>query len=137
MITKNIALFFLSIAIILVVAEVIARVVYVKPWYSRLIDKQVPKFHISKDELTLRNPYFSPLKPSNCKRVLILEDSFTYGFKLNDNSKIFPVILEKQLNAEFFHQREKIEIFNGGLTGSLISAIPNKQWNGKTQKISL
>ncbi len=112
--SKNIILILFSISLTLLVAEIIARVVYVKPWYEKLIEEQTRY-----DNLGVRNPNYSPLKPSNCKRVLILGDSFTYGAGVSDDSRIFPKKLEKQLNAEFFRQGEKIEILNGGISNSL------------------
>lgn len=119
---KEIVLVFFALVIMFVVGEAIARMVYVKPWYLRLIDEQ--ERHNSKPNhrhnlFNLRDQDYSAVKPSNCKRVLILGDSFTYGAGVDDDSAIFPEILEKQLNAEFLRQRRKIEILNGGLGGSL------------------
>lgn len=117
---KVVSVFF-GIVIVFVVGEVIARMVYVKPWYVRLIEEQAGHNLESKyrrNIFGLRDQDYPPLKSPNVKRILILGDSFTYGNGVNDDSAIFPEILERQLNAEFLDQDRKIEILNGGLDGS-------------------
>ncbi len=119
---KKLALALFSLLITLVAAEMLARAVYVKPWHLRLIEDQKAfklKIKEGRDPYGLRMP--APLTPkaSNTKRVLILGDSYTYGFGVLDDSAIFSSLLEAKLNAEFLSQDEKVEVFNGGLSGSM------------------
>ena len=77
---KKLVLVFFSIVIVLIVGEVIARIIYVKPWYLRLIEEQGSYNLESKHRRNvfgLRDQDYSSLKSSNCKRVLVLGDSFT------------------------------------------------------------
>ena len=120
--SKKIVLVFSSIVIMFVIGEALARAVYVKPWYLRLTEEQAIHNLKSKQKINafgLRDQEYPSLKSPNCKRVLVLGDSFAQGAGVDDVSAIFPEILERQLNAEFFRQGEKIEILNGGLGGTL------------------
>lgn len=120
---RNASLLLFGILMALVVAEVISKVLYTKPWYQKLVDEQTQKgrerFPFKPNKFGLRDQDYSASKSSNVKRVLILGDSFTFGAGVAENSLVFPELLEKQLNAEFSSQGRKIEILNGGIPGSL------------------
>jgi len=106
----------------LLIAEVASRVIYTEPWYQLLIDEQfkyVQGDYIRHNSLGLRDKEYPVQKSPNSKRVMILGDSFTYGYGITDDDVIFPEILEKQLNSDYAEQGILIEIINGGIPGSL------------------
>lgn len=121
-IVKNTALVFFGVVVGLAIAEGAARIIYTKPWYLRMLEEQTAHLQegsIKINSLGLRGRDYPFPKPPNSKRVLMLGDSFTYGFGVSDDGAIFPSLLEKQLNAEFAQQGILIEILNGGMPGSL------------------
>ncbi|MBP7216283.1 MAG: hypothetical protein KBA46_03250 [Candidatus Omnitrophica bacterium] len=111
-----------SAALALLTGEIFARITYVKPWYIKLVEEQnlgYSKIITQHNRLGLRDNDYAAIKPANCKRVLFLGDSFTYGAGVNDDQAIFPTLLETQLNKAFAQQGTKVEVLNGGLRGSL------------------
>lgn len=106
----------------LILLESCCRVYYKKPWYDRLLEK--PRMDRSgvkplKNSQGLRDRDYPAEKPANCRRVLFLGDSFTYGTGVADNSEVFPEILEAALNREYSKNGGSVEILNGGIPGSL------------------
>ena len=63
------------------------------------------------NRLGYRDNEFSPEKPKNTFRALILGDSFTYGYGVHQE-KTYPKLLENLLNKN--HQEKKFEIINAG-----------------------
>ena len=119
---KNLALLIFGILIGLVIAESVTRIIYTRPWYVSLLEKQTTsnqETSIRQNSLGLRGEDYPAQKPPNAKRVLILGDSFTFGSGVTDDSAIFPELLKEKLHTEFDKKGEKIEILNGGLPSSL------------------
>jgi len=119
---KNLVLLLFGVVAGLAIAEGAARIIYTKPWYLRMLEEQTSTLQegsIRINSLGLRGRDYPFPKPSNSKRVLMLGDSFTYGFGVSDDTAIFPSLLEKQLNAELTAEGTTIEILNGGVPGSL------------------
>ena len=122
-IVQNILLLICGVLLALLIAEGIARLIYTKPWYDRLLEEQT---HTDCDwdwdrlnSQGLRGKNYSNLKPLHSHRVLILGDSFTFGAGVDDDNATFSALLEKQLNFEFSSKGETIEILNGGIIASL------------------
>jgi len=121
---KNWLLLILAIFISIFFCEVVvrARYSYKAPWYEELITQQgqVEIRQYRKNKLGLRDRDFEASKPSGCRRILILGDSFTYGGGVNNESDVFPKLLEKMLNQKIdIPGVENIEVLNGGMPGSL------------------
>lgn len=130
---KNILVLILSLIAGLFSVELISRTLYDKPWHQKLLDEMVAKKSGNEriiNALGLRDKDYSPHKPENCVRVLILGDSFTFGSGVADNDSIFPELLEKKLNEEFSQKGKTIEILNGGISGSLTN-----QWVDLLEKV--
>mgnify|MGYP000891397572 CR=1 FL=1 len=103
-------------------AEVAARFVYVRPWHEALVDEQLFAHTLPyrRNSFGLRDDDFAPEKPAGERRVLVIGDSFTYGFGVADEAAVFPERLERALDAtagQFGAQR--IHLLNGGVPGSL------------------
>lgn len=121
---KNWLLLILAIFISIFFCEVVvrARYSYKAPWYEELITQQgqVEIRQYRKNKLGLRDRDFEASKPSVCRRILILGDSFTWGWGVNNESAVFPKLLEKMLNQKIDIPGVKnIEVLNGGMPGSL------------------
>ncbi len=121
---KNWLLLILAIFISIFFCEVVvrARYSYKAPWYEELITQQgqVEIRQYRKNKLGLRDRDFEASKPSVCRRILILGDSFTWGWGVNNESAVFPKLLEKMLNQKIdIPGVENIEVLNGGMPGSL------------------
>ena len=121
---KNWLLLILAIFISIFFCEVVVRVrySYKAPWYEELITQQgqVEIRQYRKNKLGLRDRDFEASKPSVCRRILILGDSFTWGWGVNNESAVFPKLLEKMLNQKIdIPGVENIEVLNGGMPGSL------------------
>ena len=121
---KNWLLLILAIFISIFFCEVFVRVrySYKAPWYEELIAQQgeVEIRPYRKNKWRLRDRDFEDDKPSTCRRILILGDSFTFGLGVNDDNAIFPKLLEKMLNQKIdIPGVENIEVLNGGIPGSL------------------
>ena len=103
-----------GIVIALGVAEVGFRLVILpgmgkKPWSDR------PKIHFfPESSKSNRDYYYSPKKPQNTYRIVIVGDSFTYGFgNLFDDS--FSKRLERVLNLNL--NQPRVEVINLGTPG--------------------
>ena len=121
---KNWLLLILAIFISIFFCEVFVRVrySYKAPWYEELIAQQgeVEIRPYRKNKWRLRDRDFEDDKPSTCRRILILGDSFTFGMGVMDENAVFPKLLEKMLNQKIdIPGVENIEVLNGGIPGSL------------------
>ena len=98
-------------------AELIARAAWSAPWYERLEDEQRPPPHLyESNEYGLRDDDFVSPKPPGSQRVLVLGDSFTFGLGVEDRRRVFPELLEADLNAQ---AGGGVDVLNGGNPGSL------------------
>lgn len=98
------------------VVELAARAVYTRPWYEDIVAaarREGPREHAYKVNADgLRSSEIRPKGPGT-RRVLVIGDSFTFGWAVHDDAAVFPAHLERALADE------RIEIVNGGLAGSL------------------
>jgi len=67
--------------------------------------------HYTTNSLGYRSPEFTLEKPDNVYRILILGDSITFGWGVEDN-QTFSYLLQQQLNQKY--PDKKIEIINAG-----------------------
>jgi hypothetical protein len=121
---KNWLLLILAIFISIFFCEVVVRVrySYKAPWYEQLIAQQgeVEIRPYRRNKWGLRDRDFEDDKPSTCRRILMLGDSFTFGMGVMDENAVFPKLLEKMLNQKIdIPGVENIEVLNGGIPGSL------------------
>ena len=121
---KNWLLLIVAIVLSIFFCEVFvrARYSYKAPWYEELItqQRQVEIRQYRKNKLGLRDRDFAASKPSGCRRIFILGDSFTWGWGINNESAVFPKLLETMLNQKIdIPGVENIEVLNGGMPGSL------------------
>jgi len=78
---QNLYLVLFGVVVGIFVCELFARALYREPWYEQLITEQIEKT-ASADynrQALHRSPYSKP-KSAQIQRVLILGDSFTYGW---------------------------------------------------------
>ncbi len=111
-----------SILLGVTIVESYCRLVYTEPWYQSLLgesEEVSPNASVKLNTFGLRDKDFSDVVPHDCKRVLILGDSFTFGQGVKEEEAIFPRLLEKQLNSLLSPKGLSVEILNGGLPGSL------------------
>jgi len=71
--------------------------------------------HYTTNSLGYRGPEFNVEKSDNVYRILILGDSITFGWGVEDN-QTFSYLLQQQFNQEY--PDKKIEIINAGWHGS-------------------
>lgn len=119
---QNIGLAILSTLLCLLGLEILARLTYTQPWYEQLVLHQGRNEASSytKNRFGLRGPDFVQPKPPGHHRILVLGDSFTYGFGVADDAAVFPARLEERLRAEVdLPGVEHFEVLNGGIPGSL------------------
>ena len=86
--------------------------------FSHMKPDSVGKTHgnpVRINSLGFRGPQISIPKATNCFRILVLGDSFTFGQGVAE-SDIYTSLLEEELSAKF--QRKKIEVVNLGVMGS-------------------
>ena len=67
--------------------------------------------HYTTNSLGYRGPEFEPVKPADTYRILILGDSITFGWGVEDN-QTFSYLLPELLNHQF--QGKNLEIINAG-----------------------
>jgi tetratricopeptide (TPR) repeat protein len=120
----NILLIALGALLGLLLSEGISRVRYQEPWYNRLLVKDISTLPldpiVSTNNQGLRDRDYPLQKPPSTRRILILGDSFTFGSGVADGSKIFPELLEIELNTRSPRSNyQKVEILNGGKPSSL------------------
>jgi lysophospholipase L1-like esterase len=121
---KNWLFLILAIFLSIFFCELVVRVrySYKAPWYEQLITQQreAERRPYRSNKWGLRDRDFEASKPSGCRRILILGDSFTYGAGVDNESDVFPKLLEKMLNQKIdMPGIDKIEVLNGGISGSL------------------
>jgi hypothetical protein len=112
----------LGFLIAVLIVEVFARLIYQEPWYTHLEREQQEseQYSYKKNKYNLRGDDFVSPKPPDCRRILILGDSFTFGLGVPDVRDTFPKMLETKLNREISVKGVKnIEVLNGGKPGSL------------------
>jgi hypothetical protein len=112
----------LGFLIAVVIVEIFARLFYREPWHNHLEREQhgSESYSYKRNKYDLRGDDFVSPKPPDCRRILILGDSFTFGLGVPDIQDTFPKILETELNKEIpINGVKKIEILNGGKSGSL------------------
>ena len=110
-----------TIALIAMVAEVGARVLYEAPGYDQLVvHQQESEAHPYRlNQWGLRDDELSAPHESK-RRVLLLGDSFTFGQGVYDDDAIFPARLENRLNEEWsVRSGFSVDLLNGGIIGSL------------------
>jgi len=118
----RLALVAIGLGLGLVFAEVAARCVYVRPWHEALVDEQLFAHTLPyrRNAFGLRDDDFAPVKPAGERRVLVIGDSFTFGFGVADEAAVFPERLERALDATAGQfGAERIHLLNGGLPGTL------------------
>jgi lysophospholipase L1-like esterase len=114
---KNLFLALLAGVSTLLVAEGAFRYWERPAWYEALHSEgPLPEKVYRKNSIGLRGPDLAP-DSKNSSRVLFLGDSFTYGFGMPDESKIFVSVLERMVNEEMGAKRH--EFVNAGISGSL------------------
>lgn len=115
------------IVIGIVVLEIALRILAPTPWYERLVKEQTHQESVGRmvgnDKLTLRHPLVETEKPPKTHRTMMIGDSFTYGWGVQDDTKIFPYLVEKKLNEQRpVPDFDRYEIYNGGVPGSRTQA---------------
>ena len=106
---------------VLAIGETAARAAYVAPWYEQLVSQQQQSadYAYERNRYGLRDVDYPEPKPSTCRRVLILGDSFTFGLGVPDNTAVFPKILERELNLSVhIPDVKRVDVLNGGIPGS-------------------
>jgi lysophospholipase L1-like esterase len=74
-----------------------------------------PMSEVKLNSIGLRDEEYDHPKTANIFRILILGDSFTYGYGVNNRNDLFCKIMEKRLNDEAILGSDiKIEVLNGG-----------------------
>lgn len=71
--------------------------------------------YIKTNSMGLRNPEINPAKGENTLRILFLGDSYTIGWGISEE-ETFPRVTENYLQK--LYPDKKIEVINGGLTGT-------------------
>jgi lysophospholipase L1-like esterase len=130
---RNFLKMIMAVVVALLIGEGVSRLVYTKPWYDKLLEEQTNtsgKTSVRRNAFGLRGRDYPSTKPSNCSRIIILGDSFTYGSGVTNDALVFPQLLENKLNAEFSKQGQSVEILNGGISGSLTD-----EWVKLLQKV--
>lgn len=122
MLVRRVALILFGLALGAGLCEVAARILWQAPWYDRLIAEQRANetYAYRRNHWNLRDREYPAEKPAGRKRVLMLGDSFTFGSGVKDDAKIFPELLERQLDASSIPSApDGVDVLNGGLPGSL------------------
>jgi hypothetical protein len=116
---SNIVLALVSAMLAAAVIEGGARLVYTRPWYEAVAvqGERVGDYAYCVNTDGLRAREIAP-KPPHTSRVLMLGDSFTFGWAVHDDSAIFSARVEQALVAD----GQAVEVVNGGLPGSLTDA---------------
>ena len=122
MLVKRLALILFGLAVGVGICELAARLFWQAPWYDRLLVEQKANeaYTYQSNQWNLRDKDYPSPKPPGRKRILMVGDSFTFGQGVKDGAKIFPELLESQLNAlQIASAPSGTDILNGGLPGSL------------------
>lgn len=133
----NIALILISLIFAFLLCEAVIRVlglspevVYIEKWRVRLANnpkiayEPIPNISKGQDtryygydgmsnDLGFRDYDHAIEKKPNSKRILIIGDSITQGLWINDDSKIYSVVMEKKLR-ELGHD---VDVMNMGVSG--------------------
>lgn len=117
----------------LLIGELIARSTYTKPWYVRLVEQAAVNENwmdgVQLNRFGLRDRDYPALKPPNTRRVLLLGDSFTFGYGLADDNAVSARLLERELNADAGGAH--VEVMNGGIVASM-----TQDWVALLEKVS-
>jgi hypothetical protein len=116
----------LPAAAILAAAEAAFRAREGGEWWVEIEAAQLAGGGIDYEENAdhLRDRDYESPRPAGRVRVLILGDSFTYGWGVRSGADVFPELLETRLNADKPDPRvEAYEILNGG-----VPAHPASSW---------
>jgi hypothetical protein len=84
-----------------------------KKGYSGRIKQSVIDFKVKFNSKGLRDREFEYEKPESIIRILVLGDSFTYGYGV-ENKEAYPKVLERILKQ---HNKNNIEVLNAGVSG--------------------
>lgn len=84
-----------------------------KPNHSGRIVTNEVDFRVNTNSKGLRDREFSYKTEQTIKRILVLGDSFTFGYGIADN-ETYPKLLENKLNQKF---RGQFEVINAAVTG--------------------
>jgi hypothetical protein len=110
-----------SLLIVFLVAEVVVRLTWKKPWYERLEEEHAvaeaepESYPVGRFMLPLRRAQVTTPKPDGVARVLFLGDSFTYGMGVPEE-EVFVSLVTEDLVAK---HDTRVELYNGGIPGSL------------------
>jgi lysophospholipase L1-like esterase len=110
-------------ALAVLAAEAMARFVYRSPWWDSLLGQQMLAERIAyrRNRQGFRDSDYGTPKPAGTRRVLLLGDSFTFGLGVSDDEKIFPELLERELNGGAGpSEQPRIEVLNGAVSGSYV-----------------
>ncbi len=120
---RNAALILLGVVLALGMLEIGARATYAPPWYVAVGDaarERAKEHQYGKNTDGLRGP---EIGVKTRPRVVMLGDSFTYGWGVHDDAAVFPARVAEALN---------VEVVNGGLPGSLTT-----DWASLWQSLAL
>lgn len=111
-------------AVCAALAEGAARALHQRPWYDDLIGRQAAsaRYDYQTDLFGLRGPFHPEPKAEDTRRVLVLGDSFTFGFGIPESEDVFPARLEERLGKRPpVPGIARYQVRNGGIAGSLTS----------------
>ena len=118
---ERLLLIAVSVCVALLLAEVVARLSYSRPWTERLIEEQGRDFTfgVRLNRCGVRGVDPASTPPPGARRILVLGDSFTFGAWVEEE-ETFVSRLEAELNQRFENPvGPAVEVMNGGLPGSL------------------
>ena len=85
-----------------------------KDYSTRILGRGGIDFSVSTNSNGLRDRNFEYYKSEDVFRILVLGDSFTFGYGVEEDCT-YPKLLEKKLRKEF--PTSEIEVINSGITG--------------------
>ena len=127
----NLALLLVSVGVVAGATEVVARLVYSRPWYEHLADTQEQNEHLEyrMNSFGLRGDDFAVPKPPGERRVYMAGDSFTFGMGVADIGQVMPSLVERALNEG---DSGPVDVLNAGM---LRGSLP-RHWLSKWHQVS-